>query len=166
MDIRILTEKDADLYFALRLRALKEEPEAFGASYEETRVMPRIEIETRLECSDNAFVFGAFDSELVGMIGFFRRKGIKARHKGCVWGMYTVKEARGRGLGRALMDRLIIRAKELPGIEDILLSVVTSNNTALQFYESVGFKQYGVEKDALKVDGNYLDEILMSLKLD
>ena len=165
MKLRLLTKDDADLYFALRLRALKEEPEAFGGSYEETKVMNRDEIESRLECSDNAFVYGAFDPRLVGMIGFFRRKGIKARHKGCVWGMYTVSEARGRGIGRALMDALIVRAKQLPDIEEILLSVVTSNNAALQFYESVGFEQYGIEKGALKLDGKYLDEILMNLKL-
>lgn len=166
MEIKLLTSENAEIYFTLRLRALKEEPEAFGGSYEETKDLPVKDIEDRLECSDNAFVLGAFDPDLVGMIGFYRRKGIKARHKGCVWGMYTSCEYRGKGIGKALMRKLIERASGLPHIEEILLSVVTSNETALGFYESMGFKQYGLEKGALKLDGNYLDEMLMALALN
>ena len=40
LDIRPLAEADADDFVRLRLRALKEHPEAFGSSYEEERIRP------------------------------------------------------------------------------------------------------------------------------
>ena len=35
MEVRILTEADAQAFWNIRLRALRDNPESFGASYEE-----------------------------------------------------------------------------------------------------------------------------------
>jgi hypothetical protein len=43
MKIRALTEADAGIFWAVRLRALRDEPEAFGRDYEETRDRPLAE---------------------------------------------------------------------------------------------------------------------------
>ena len=48
MEIRVLTEADVDLYRPLRLRALREEPQAFGSSYEESVARPVEEMARRL----------------------------------------------------------------------------------------------------------------------
>ena len=61
MEIRVLSEDDLEDYTELRLRALKEEPEAFGASYEESSKLSREEVADRLACSDDGFILGAFD---------------------------------------------------------------------------------------------------------
>jgi len=43
---------------------------------------------------------GSFkDGLLIGMIGFVREQRNKLRHKGNIWGMYVVPEARGEGIG-------------------------------------------------------------------
>jgi hypothetical protein len=53
-------------------------------------------------------------------------------------------------------------------VEQVQLGVVSENQPALRLYASLGFVEYGVERDALKEDGRYFDEVLMakSLKSD
>jgi len=163
--IRELTELDVDSFWKLRLRALKEDPESFGAAFEESVDMPLDDAAKRLQKSDDAFVLGAFNPELVGMIGLYRRQGLKLRHKGIIWGMYVAPEARGQGLGKALMSTAIERASTMPDLNHLMLTVVTTNEAARNLYSSLGFKTYGTESEALKLGDRLLDEELMSLNL-
>jgi len=43
--------------------------------------------------------------------------------------------------------------------------VERGNLNARRLYTSLGFVEFGLEKDALKVDGTYYDNILMALDL-
>jgi ribosomal protein S18 acetylase RimI-like enzyme len=165
LEIRLLSESDADCFWQLRLRALKEEPESFGAAYEESAATAVADVTKRLRSSNDSFVLGAFTPTLVGMLGFYRRQGIKMRHKGTIWGMYVAPEGRGRGAGRALMLAAIERASATPDIEQLVLTVVTTNEAARKLYLSMGFQPYGLEMEALKVGNRFLDEEMMALKL-
>ena len=169
MEIHELTEADAAAYWALRLRALREEPEAFGSSYEESKERPLAEIAQRLRAARAAgdFTLVASDhGQLVGMVTFVRAPGLKNRHNADIFGMYVAPEARGKGCGRALVEALIARARALDGVERLALAVVTTNAAARALYRSLGFTVYGVRLQALKLpDGRYLDEELMVLGL-
>ena len=118
-----------------------------------------------LASSDDTFVLGAFTPALSGVVGFFRRQGLKSRHKGMVWGMYVAPEARGQGLARGLMQALISRAAGLPDLEQLVIGVVTTNQAARRLYASLGFISYGLESEALKIGDRYLDEDFLSLDL-
>ena len=50
-------------------------------------------------------------------------------------------------------------------LEVIQLAVVSGNDAALRLYNRLGFVQYGVEPNALKQEGRYFDEILMTKEL-
>jgi len=164
-EIRMLSEVDVEVYRPLRLQALRDDPSSFGASYEEESKRPAEEIAKRLACSDDGFVLGAFAPDLVGVTGFYRRQGLKARHKGTIWGMYVLPEFRGRGLGKKLMIAAINRASQIAGVEALTLNVVTTNEAARHLYLSLGFTTFGTDYGALKLDGHYFDEDLMWLKL-
>jgi ribosomal protein S18 acetylase RimI-like enzyme len=163
--VRVLSESDADDFWALRLRALREEPDSFGSAYEEAVDTPLPDVAKRLRSSDDSFVLGAFAPQLAAIIGCHRREGGKLRHKATIWGMYVAPEHRGLGLGRALLLSAIARASDLPGLELLLLQVATTNQAARALYESAGFNSYAMERRALKVGSRYLDEDLMALEL-
>jgi ribosomal protein S18 acetylase RimI-like enzyme len=164
MELRFLTSADAAEWLGLRIAALEGDPEAFSASLEEWRALGLEEVKRRLWPAEDAFVLGAFDGErMVGMAGFYREKGPKTRHKGHVWGVYVAPEVRGRGIGRRMMQTLLQSATGLEGVEQILVSVATSQTAAVNLYRSIGFEPFGREPRALKIGEEFIDEEHMIL---
>ena len=79
-------------------------------------------------------------------------------------GITVRKAAWGRGVGTAIMERLIAHARE-QGIEIIELQVRSDNARAIRLYEKFGFVKIGHYPGFLKVDGVYADCDLMNLYL-
>jgi ribosomal protein S18 acetylase RimI-like enzyme len=102
---------------------------------------------------------------LIGIVAFYREDGIKSRHRGFVVSMFVLPESRGLGAGKALMQELISRARQIEGLEQLHLAVVTTKQVAYRLYRSLGFEVYGTEPKALKFGEQYWDEHLMVLHL-
>lgn len=166
MNIQILALADGEAYQALRLRALREHPEAFGSAYEDEAVVALEKVAERLVSAPERFTLGAWqNASLVGMAGFSRNTGRKTRHRGMVWGMYVAPEVRGQGIGAALLNEIIQRAKQLDGLEEIVLAVTVGNPAARKIYIQAGFVPSHVEKRYIKLDNTYYDIEWMTLRL-
>ena len=76
-----------------------------------------------------------------------------------------VSEMQGRGYGNRLLSEALDRARAVPGLEQVLLTVPTASRRAREVYLSAGFESWGVLKRAMLVDGRYLDEESMVLRL-
>jgi ribosomal protein S18 acetylase RimI-like enzyme len=161
IQIRQLTTFDAVSFRELRLEGLRLSPEAFGSTYDFEKDQP---LERYTGWLTNSTVFGAFqNSELIGTASFTRLSGLKDSHKGLLRAMYVRPAARRSGAGRQLVQAIIELARQK--VEQVQLSVVSTNQPAIRLYQTLGFRQYGLEKNALKHNGTYSDEILMSLDL-
>ncbi|WP_400245806.1 N-acetyltransferase family protein [Niallia sp. JL1B1071] len=165
MEIRQLHLHDAKAYFALRLEALKTNPEAFGSSYEEEKDYSISRTENRLT-DPTSFVFGAFaENNLVGVLTLMKDTKQKMSHRGHLYAAYVTPLHRGKGVGKQLVQIAINKAQKLQEIEQLYLEVVSDNIQAKKLYESLGFETYGMDRKALKVSGKYYDETLMVLYL-
>lgn len=78
--------------------------------------------------------------------------------------MYVRPAARNSGLGRRLVESVLIHALER--VEAIQLTVVSENEAARRLYRTLGFIEYGLKKRALKQNDRYYDEVLMVKFLD
>lgn len=166
IEFRPLTAEDAGAWWELRLEALEQEPKAFVESADEHRASAIEATITRVYSEAGSVLLGVFrDGRLAGMAGFRREQGQKTRHKGVIWGMYLTKDIRDKGTGRALLSELLKHARQHPGLEMVLLKVSTTQVAARELYRSLGFESFALEKRALKVEGEYVDEEHMILRL-
>src|SRR5262249_46283888 len=157
------TADDAEAWWHLRLEMLRNDPASFADSTEEHQSTTVETARQRFGAGDpeSSFVVGSFENgRLTGTAGFFRRRYKKERHKGHVWGVYVTPDQRGRGVGKALMQEIIRRAREIEGIEQITL-VASAKLPAQKLYESVGFESYGIEPHSLKIGNEYVNDVLM-----
>ena len=170
MRIRELAADDAEQYAALRLRMLREHSAAFTSSFEEDATKPLAWVQKRISHDKDAphnFVLGAFaeDGTLIGSVGLSVEIRGKQRHKALLFGMFVAPAQMSGGVGRALLDHCLDRARTVPGLEQIGLTVTATNARAVRFYEAAGFRTFGLEERALKIDGAYYPKAHMVLYL-
>lgn len=111
-----------------------------------------------LECR---FVARDGDGAVVGwtaLVGYSSRKV----YSGVAWeSVYVGADARGRGVGRALLEALI-PASEAAGFWTLLAGVIADNAVSLALHERVGFRQVGMQR-ALGQDatGRWRDVVVL-----
>lgn len=166
--IRLLTDADLPAYKALRDVGLMHDPEAFTTDFNAGSALPAAAYATRLGMPpDDHFILGAFDAQgaMLGAVVCERASRLKQRHQAELVGMIIAPGSRSQGIGKALLrefDRLV---RQLPGLEQVVLSVTASNQHAVRLYERAGFVRYGLQPRAIQVDGVYHDKALMQKTL-
>lgn len=172
--IRPLTTGDIDAFIALRKEALADTPWAFCASPEDDRTADQIR--ASLAEPESAAIIGAFDAagsdaasdtgRLVAVAGLHRFPRAKERHRAMIWGVYVTPKSRGQGLGRAVVSGAIEVARKWLGVTSINLSCSENSPDARALYESLGFKAWGIEPDALRIDHHPYAEVHMTLAVE
>ena len=120
-------------------------------------------LKTSLDTYNSIFLIAITpEEEVIGVCAFQggRRKAVM--HQGAI-GISVNKEWRDKGLGTALMQRLIHWAKGKVIITRLELTVMTHNERAIHVYEKLGFKKEGRQRAALFKDGAYIDMYVMGL---
>ena len=109
-------------------------------------------------------VLGAFaraTGQLIGAVVCEREARHKVRHQASLQGMVVTPPARAQGVGRALLAAFDQHARQLPGLEQVILSVTASNAAAVRLCEAACFRRYGLLANALKIGDTYHDKALM-----
>ncbi|MDF3297196.1 GNAT family N-acetyltransferase [Streptomyces tropicalis] len=81
-----------------------------------------------------------------------------------IQGLAVADEARGTGVGRALLRACLDEARRR-GARRITLRVLGPNAPARRLYESEGFAVEGVLPGEFLIDGAYVDDVLMGRPL-
>ncbi len=76
----------------------------------------------------------------------------------------VLEEYRGRGIGSHLLERGLEWASK-QGLERIYNSVPATNETAIAFLKNRGWGEEARRKDHYKMDGEYVDEVMMATEL-
>lgn len=97
--------------------------------------------------------------QVVGWCDIMRHGRVGSEHCGRL-GMGLLPDARGRGLGEALLRAVLAVALER-GIERAELEVYASNRPALALYRRLGFTEEGRKLDSRRLDGIRDDDVLM-----
>jgi L-amino acid N-acyltransferase YncA len=103
-------------------------------------------------------------AEILGeVVGFSALARVSSRR--CYAGVaensvYVARNARGLGIGRALLEALIAGAEE-DGIWTIQTSVFQENRASLVLHERCGFRVVGMRERIAKRDGIWRDTLLL-----
>ncbi len=79
--------------------------------------------------------------------------------------VYIERGWRGRGIGKRILARLIELAREL-GYHKLVLSAFPTNAGGMALYQKFGFRTVGIYKEQGKLDGRWVDTIIMEKLLD
>ena len=147
-------------YRAIRLEALRTDPDAFGATLEATLQRPDEWWSTVLQAAENdpnkTIVFAEIEGDLVGMAGAYPEE-----EEGCVdvVGMFVRPDQRGKGVGRALLQAVVDEVQS----ETVRLCVNASIPAAVALYRSFGFETLS-ECIGTRSDGSTFPQIFMELR--
>ncbi|MET1232085.1 MAG: GNAT family N-acetyltransferase [Candidatus Limnocylindrales bacterium] len=138
--VRRIGPQEGALLKALRLRALAEEPEAFGESVAEAEARDEIEYVARARAAsdgDRRAWFLAETSPDAAPIGL--AMGRRRPPDECmVFSVWVTEAARRQGVGRALVGAVADWARGWDA-RSLVLWVYRSNRRAIAFYERLGF---------------------------
>ena len=167
MNVARLVSTGLDAFYALRLRALAADPDAFLRTHaEELARGPSHCARMLADEAGNAIFAGVMDGALVGMVGVYREQPEKWRHKATIWGVFVDAHVRGQGLGGRLMDAAIAHARDVFAVRQVYLSAEAEHHAAIHLYESRGFVAWGTEPRGTMDGGRAMDEVHMWLDLE
>ena len=78
--------------------------------------------------------------------------------------VYVAERARGRGVGRALLEALIESARA-GGLWTLQAGIFPDNGASLALHRAVGFREVGVRERIGRLDGVWRDVVLLELRL-
>jgi len=106
-------------------------------------------------------IVAQIDGRIVGMAHLAKGRFKKNRHVGFL-GISILKGYRRMGIGTAMMEYMIDWTKQQEGLEKISLTVFSTNKIAIDLYSKFGFKIEGVNKKQYRIEGKYIDDLLMA----
>jgi RimJ/RimL family protein N-acetyltransferase len=101
---------------------------------------------------------------LVGRLSIARDSHPACGHVADV-GLMVAREARRRGIGRALLEAAE-RWARTAGVAKVELHVFPHNDAALALYESLGYRREGYRKGHFRRSGRLVDAVLMAKELE
>lgn len=144
---------------------LQDAPWAFTASPENDRGSDPVQVAGSMQ-GDGYAIVGAFEgSELAAVAVVIRESAAKRQHIARLISVFCHPQFRGKGYAAGTVREAVNVARSWEGVDWVQLSVTDRAVTAKRIYEACGFRAWGTEPDALRVDGGSYVETHMALRL-
>lgn len=157
--IRQLEPRDWRDFRELRLRALRDAPDAFGSTWAEEEAFPDARWHDRLSNPQSANFVG--ESAELGFVGL--AVGAPFDQHAGLFGMWVDPRVRQSGLGTRLVEAVIGWAKG-QGHAKMLLDVANQNAAAIALYRRLGFRPNG-ETGTMPPPRTHIQEHQLALTL-
>ncbi len=119
----------------------------------------------RMEKKDEVFLIAEHEGKLIGITGVNRKTAHKrSRHVGDI-GISLIKELRGDGIGKEMLDTLLTLAKSELNLSMVVLTVFGVNDIAKSLYHKQGFEKVGTIPGELLYKEQFVDHDIMYKKL-
>jgi len=115
------------------------------------------------ELESRIFFVATVDNEVVGWVHLKHTDLEKLSHTAELT-LGVLAEYRDNGIGSHLLERGLEWAAS-QGFERIYNSIPATNELAIEFLESRGWEVEAVRKDHYKLDGTYVDEVMMATSI-
>ena len=140
--IILLHRADWKIYKTIQLEALKNDPQSFGASYDEWINFSDEKWQERPSNKDSMIFIAQDEERPMGLVGihFEEENGERSAH---IWGMYVNKDYRGLGLGKQLLQQAFNTIKDTSLVRKVKLMVEFNPTPAQKLYRSLGFQETG-----------------------
>lgn len=113
-----------------------------------------------LSDEDRAFVAVDEKDEIAGMAVMIKNRSFRRRHSAAL-AVMVAPYYQEKGIGTALMNKLLDEADQKLGLHRLELLVLTDNTAAINLYKKFGFKIEATRKNAAVKDGRFVDEYFM-----
>ena len=160
--VRLATPADADALVVLG-RAVASEEERW-LTYGRSRSDERRNVRSVRRDPDAAVFVAETPAGVVGRLSI-ARDGNPVSHHVAEFGLMVAATARRQGIGSALVTEAEKWARGA-GITKLELHVFPHNEPAIALYRKLGFHEEGVRTRQYRIDGRYVDAILMAKHLD
>jgi GNAT superfamily N-acetyltransferase len=134
--VRAVLRTEVEQYRELRLRALRDSPAAFTATWDDEHAMPEAAWAARVDASltgKSVIVVADAGDELVGLA-----VGIPWEHRARVVSVWVAPGWRGRGLARRLIERVCTWAVAA-GYREAQIETAEGNPGPQALYRALGF---------------------------
>ena len=121
-------------------------------------------INSFLTNENSLLLVAEYNDEIIGNIDLTGSRRKIMEHTAVI-GMGMLKEWKNTGLGTALLKFGIEWAKENTILELLWLQVYTDNELGLGLYRKMGFEENGIMGNFFKQDGEYFDNLTMTMNV-
>ena len=140
LDVRQLNPFEGERWRSIRLASLGDAPDAFATTLAEATAFPTG------TWSRQVLEFPTYVASLDGVdVGVVRcAPDVERSDTAFLLSMWVTPDARGKGVGGALIEAVVERARA-EGCCDLMLDVADANDSAIALYARKGFKATGAK---------------------
>jgi RimJ/RimL family protein N-acetyltransferase len=125
-------------------------------------IQKQAEMQKSFEVEKNSVQLLAFKGDtMVGEINCQGMDQIPLNHV-TILSMSVDSQYRSCGIGTRLMQAVINWVKENDQIKRVELYTFATNTIAHRLYRKFGFRQEGIRKKFVKIEGRYIDDVIMA----